>query len=375
MVPEELSVIFDSFTQVQDSAIRSAGGTGLGLTITKKLVNLLGGSVTVTSTKGEGSVFSLMVPCNVDLSEQPAMDKYSFANKMKLAVSETNTAQITFSGKTLIVEDSKANQQLIGILLKKLGFESEIAENGKEAVDLVVQNQFDLIVMDMQMPVMNGYEATKAIREKGIKTPIIAITANAMRGDKEKCIAAGCDHYMPKPIDRNELVKIIQIHIEPKEGKISDQINSAKEQVDELNSMCVQQTSSQTQPDEVIEIDIQSAMRSCGDESVLIRVAQTIVDDGPEGLNLLKSAIENSKPKDILLYAHRLRGNALTIGAIKFAEKTDRVEECGRQKDVKKAASLFDGLKREFDKLVAFLVNPKWLDSAKKQPQNRTAAQ
>jgi signal transduction histidine kinase/AmiR/NasT family two-component response regulator len=375
MAPEELSVIFDSFKQVDGSATRAAGGTGLGLAITKRLANLLDGSVTVTSTKGEGSVFSLMVPCNVELSEQPAMDKYSFIDKMELGAAEINVEQIVFSGKALIVEDSKANQQLIEILLKKLGFETEIAENGKEAVELVAQNQFDLILMDMQMPVMNGYEATKAIREKGIKTPIIAITANAMKGDKEKCINAGCDHYTPKPVDRQELVKIIEIHMEPKERNISEQINSAKEQIDQLNSICTRQISSQPEPDEAVEIDFRTAIRSCGDESVLAQIGQTIVDDGPEGLSLLKSAIEKSKPKDILLYAHRLRGNALTIGAVEFARKAGQVEECGRKKDVKKAASLFDGLNKEFDKLIAFLVNPKWINSAKKQPQNLTIPQ
>jgi CheY-like chemotaxis protein/HPt (histidine-containing phosphotransfer) domain-containing protein len=375
MVSEELNVIFDSFTQVDGSATRSAGGTGLGLAITKKLVNLLDGSVTVTSTKDEGSVFTLMVPSNVNISEQPVMDKYSFVNKMELGDSNTSAAQIIFSGRALIVEDSKANQQLIGILLKKLGFEIEIAENGKEAVDIVAQNQFDLVLMDMQMPVMNGYEATRIFREKGIDTPIIAITANAMKGDKEKCIQAGCDHYLPKPIDRKELIKIIEIYIEPKEKNISEQIDSVKDQVDQLNSICDKQISSHPEPDEVVEIDLQSAMKSCGDESVLGQIAQTIVDDGSEGLDLLKSAIEKSKPKDILLYAHRLRGNALTIGAVEFAEKADQLEECGRQEDVEKANSLFDGLKQEFDKLVAFLVDPKWVDSAKKQPQNQTVPQ
>ena len=370
--PGELNLIFESFTQVDISVNRSASGTGLGLPITKRLAYLLDGSVTVSSTEGVGSVFSLTIPCNVDISQQPVMDKYSSINIMEQPRSETNDAPMTFSGKAIIVEDSMANQQLIGILLKKLGFEVEVAENGKEAIDKIEKCHFDLILMDMQMPIMNGYEATRALREKGNKTPIIAITANAMKGDEEKCIEAGCDHCMSKPIDRMELAAIIKTHIEPDENAISEQIESVKEQVDQLSGMCAPQTPSKTATGGEVKIDLHSAIRSCGDENVVAQIAQTIVNNAPEGLELLSSAIRNSRPKDIVLYAHRLRGNALTVGAFEFAEKAGQIEECGREEGIEKAASLFNGLKRELDKLIAFLSNPNWIDSAKKQPQNQS---
>ena len=106
-----------------------------------------------------------------------------------------------FSGNVLVVEDSQVNQTLITILLEKFGFDVTLAEDGLEGVEKAMATSFDIIFMDIQMPGMNGYEATEALRDKGITTPIIALTANAMEGDAEKCISAGCDYYLSKPID------------------------------------------------------------------------------------------------------------------------------------------------------------------------------
>lgn len=118
-----------------------------------------------------------------------------------------------FSGKILVAEDNPSNQKLITILLKKMGLEVTIADDGQIAVNKCQNETFDIILMDMQMPNMNGYDATRVLRSQNIKTPIIAVTANAMMGDEDKCLEAGCDSYISKPIDRNQLNDVIAKYI------------------------------------------------------------------------------------------------------------------------------------------------------------------
>ncbi len=118
-----------------------------------------------------------------------------------------------FTGQVLVAEDSPTNQMLVKLLLERMGFEVTIVENGCQAVQKALAGNFDLILMDIQMPNMNGLEATRALRQEEFATPIIALTANAMKGDREKCLQAGCDDYLPKPIDVKQLTEIIRSHI------------------------------------------------------------------------------------------------------------------------------------------------------------------
>jgi signal transduction histidine kinase len=200
-------LIFNSFTQADGSTARKYGGTGLGLAITRQLMELLGGSLTLTSIEGEGSVFSLTLPVGVELSEQPSLERRKAVNAVDSSGAPDTESE--FSGHVLVAEDVTTNQILLKALLKQLGLEVTIVEDGREAVQQGLTHQFDLIFMDIQMPHMNGYEATQALKKEGIVTPIVALTANAMIGDDKECIAAGCDAYLPKPIDRRELIETI----------------------------------------------------------------------------------------------------------------------------------------------------------------------
>ncbi len=201
---ERQQAVFESFTQVDGSTTRKFGGTGLGLTITKSLTELLGGSLSLTSKEGRGSVFTLKIPAGVDACHEVAPDRQDPAEK-----NSTEAKESKFSGHILIAEDIATNRKLLAMLLENMGFSVAIAEDGQQAVDKALAESFDLILMDMQMPNLNGYEATKILREKGIKVPIIAVTAHAMRGDDKKCIRSGCDDYLSKPIDRNKLLEKI----------------------------------------------------------------------------------------------------------------------------------------------------------------------
>ena len=133
-------------------------------------------------------------------------------------------------GRILVAEDSLTNQTLIKLLLEKLGLEAVVVEDGQQAVQKAMTEKFDIILMDIQMPVMNGFEATENLRKEGIKTPIVAVTACAMKGDDEKCFYAGCNDYLPKPIDRKKLIETISKYLSVADtGRSSDSVGSIEE--------------------------------------------------------------------------------------------------------------------------------------------------
>jgi len=208
---ENLESIFESFSQVDHGASRKYGGTGLGLAITKQLSNLLGGTISLTSQLGKGSVFTLTIPVGMDIKPKSSSAKYDTSKNSTINSDNQNNTKL--SGSVLIAEDCPSNQLLVKIILQKMGVDVTIANDGLEAVRKAQSQSFDLILMDMQMPEMNGYEATKILREKNITTPIIACTASATEGACKKCLDVGCTDYISKPIKRDELYKTISKYL------------------------------------------------------------------------------------------------------------------------------------------------------------------
>jgi len=218
---EKQELVFESFSQADASTSRRYGGTGLGLAITKQLAELLGGRLDLTSEVGKGSTFSLLVPAGLNATKQPFPDKDNIANHTKAG--KDKTVRPEFSGRVLVAEDVRINQVLIQLHLKRLGLQTTIAQDGNEAVEKALSEPFDLIFMDIQMPNMNGYDATRALRKGGLTTPIIALTARAMKGDDSKCMEAGCDGYISKPISRNQLIDVISKHLQTPAGEANPQ--------------------------------------------------------------------------------------------------------------------------------------------------------
>ncbi len=218
--------IFDSFTQADGSRSRKYSGTGLGLAITRQLAELLEGSVSVSSEEGRGSVFTLRIPANVDVKSQPSLNKYDTANEL---LEKKNTKQFAgFSGRVLVAEDLLPTQILMRTVLERLGLDVTIVADGNGAVQKCETQSFDIIFMDINMPNMNGYEATKVLRANDVRTPVIALTANAMKGDEEKCIKAGCDDYLAKPISRRELLENIRKYLPSSKQAFVETADSAK---------------------------------------------------------------------------------------------------------------------------------------------------
>jgi signal transduction histidine kinase/CheY-like chemotaxis protein len=211
--PEAKARLFESFTQADSSTTRKYGGTGLGLAICKRLVELMGGTLGADSTLGKGSTFWFTV--NLPLGREVA------TSQAEVAPSEGRNYANQARGLVLLAEDTLISQMLAIRLLQRLGCQVDVAATGSAAVEMFERRKYDLILMDCQMPGMDGYEATQAIRarERGAAhVPVIALTASALPGDRHKCIEAGMDDYLPKPIDRDMLRQVLDRWLPPTRG-------------------------------------------------------------------------------------------------------------------------------------------------------------
>jgi CheY-like chemotaxis protein len=223
MSEETLAGLFVPFRQADASTTRRYGGTGLGLAISKRLAEFLGGNITAQSRLSRGSTLTLTVATGgldgVPIVADP--NQYRLQRNRNAAPSEKTPSPLAC--RVLLAEDSPDSQRFLTIVLRRAGADVAVAENGIETLRLALSSMgeptagqrdnatkpFDVILMDMQMPLMDGYEATRRLRQAGYSRPIVALTAHAMADDRQKCIDAGCDDYTTKPVERDKIIATI----------------------------------------------------------------------------------------------------------------------------------------------------------------------
>ena len=294
--------LFQPFAQADASMSRRFGSTGLGLSISKSLVELMGGRIGVESVPGQGSTFSFTVrlPLAVDL---PA----------ELEAPRTLLAAACGPLRVLLVEDNPANQKLTAYLLQDRGHQVEIAGDGPAALRLTEQNRYDVILMDVQMPGMSGLEATAAIRQRekqGPRTPILAMTAHAMPGDRERCLAAGMDGYLAKPVHASELLELVE--------RLAGNAAASPD----LAEAPPRPTALGFHPDEALA-------RCCHSRDLLREMIQSFFDEAEILFPRMRAALARGDLVEIGRLGHRLKGTVVYLAAPAAEEAALAVERFG----------------------------------------------
>lgn len=288
---DKLDTIFDSFSQADASVTRKYGGSGLGLTIVKQLVELQNGTIEVKSEEHKGSNFIVRIPYTFAKSERL---KKATEPKASEAMAQTGLRDI----RVLLVEDNDINRLYAKSILHQWNCSVDIAENGLVAIEKIKYNFYDVVLMDVQMPVMDGYEATRAIRVMNShmrNAPIIALTANATKTDIEKCLSSGMNDYLPKPFTPDDLYRKIF-----KDLKIKTKKNGAPKK---------------TAPDQKAGFDL-GYLRSVSDnnEEFLQEMIQTFVQSIPPVLDQMKEALNDKNWKKLSRLAHQIKPSFSLMG-------------------------------------------------------------
>jgi PAS domain S-box-containing protein len=307
---ESLGQLFQPFTQADTSITRRFGGTGLGLAISRQLAEAMGGELMVRSEYGQGSTFSITV-------QTGPMQDVELIETMPVGprVQEDAAALVRLPKlRVLSVEDGESNQKLISIVLQRAGVASiDQARNGREGLSKALSGDYDIVLMDMQMPVMDGYTAVAELRQAGSTVPVVAMTAHAMKGEEEKCLAAGCTGYVPKPIEVEVLLRKIAeaVGIEPEVPK--DPPARALEPVrDEAPGVRLESSLPMDDPD-FREVAVEFASR-----------LQSKLDD-------LQRAWEGRELARVASVAHWIKGSGGTAGFDCFTQPARELEEMARE--------------------------------------------
>ncbi|MDK1025431.1 MAG: response regulator [Gammaproteobacteria bacterium] len=336
MTESQAAVVFESFVQADSSITRRFGGTGLGLAISKRYAEALGGDILVRSTPDEGSVFT----CTIEAQATPGtafLEPEQLLLDDEIADQDAAKSWVFPQARILAVDDGDENRELLTLVLRELDLEVDTAVNGKIAVEMVENQHYDLILMDVSMPLMDGYVAVGLMRERGLKIPIIALTAHAMKGVEEKCLAAGYSDYMTKPIDIEKLTAKLAEKLDAEQVMDGDMPAPIKIHESEIASSGEPSDDDETSP-------IRSTLQMTNPRMRDL-VGQFIIRLD-EQLGCLEQAFHDRDFEELANISHWLKGSAGSIGFHEFTEPAKALEAAARSQQFRGISERLRGLRQ-----------------------------
>jgi PAS domain S-box-containing protein len=359
IAPDGQRSLFQPFYQADGSLTRRYGGTGLGLAISKQLIELMGGEIGMESEAGSGSTFWFALPMEAGVETEesaplpaPTPDQDEEipaasppAGPASASEGVSSPAPAAPTRRILVAEDNEFNRKVTLSLLQKIGYGADAVSDGQEALDALAERAYDLVLMDCQMPVTDGYEASRKIRERengNRKVIIVALTANVLEGDVERCFAAGMDDYLAKPVRMAALKSLLARWLSP-----------AAELDEETEPVPQSEEDFFDAPLDLRRLRALRAYQSEGEPDILMELLDIFYRDAPQRLEALEEAMKTRDFETLRRTAHSLAGAGANVGAAPLGKLARELEESGRKEDSEGSRRILDDLKKEWERVRA----------------------